>query len=73
MSPSSTASKKRPASRSRSRREASNRGWCSSTCRRARTASWRQLSSLLPTIAGDLVVAVVEDVVQQEHGALDRA
>ena len=51
MSPSSTASKNRVGELARaSRRDASNRGLCSSTCRRARTASWRQLSSVLSTM-----------------------
>ena len=40
--------------------------------RRARVASWRQLSWLLPTVARDLRVVVGEDVVQQEDRALDR-
>ena len=57
---------------SRCSRDAWNRGLSALTCRRARAASCRQFASLLPTIAGDLVVPVAEDVVEQEHRALDR-
>ena len=47
-------------------------GPAASTWRRARRASWRQFSRRLADDLRDLVVAVVEDVVQQEDRALDR-
>jgi hypothetical protein len=55
MSPSPTASKKRAASSSRCCRDASKRGLCSSTCRRARTASWQQFASLVTAARGAFV------------------
>ena len=49
---------------------ASKRGRRSSTWRRARAASWRTLASLCRRSSAISLVAVVEDVVQQEHRPL---
>ena len=72
MSPSSQAARKRRATSSRSSRETSKRRRPSSTWRCARARIWRQFVGALADDPRDVVVGVVEDLAQQEDGALDR-
>ena len=72
MSPAAIAAKNRSASSALLLRDASNRRWPAATCLRARYPSCLHASSRAADDAGHLVVAVAEDVMQQEHGPLDR-